>query len=171
MEMVLIVAWLHNISDHKHDHDGNLYEQCVQFLNQHRQPTRLVMNIIKRVSFSCEENEGERDWSQMIGGKGIKIRDIVSDAIKIQSIGDIGVRRCVQYILEKNPYMNIEDLKELILKYANEKLLRILPEFIRTEEGKKMAQPLHNEMIDILDNLEEYLLERFSNEMCSYHNA
>lgn len=46
-----------------------------------------------------------------------------------------------------------------IRKHADEKLLRLYPEFIMTKNGKKLAEPLHREMQVILVNLDTWLEE------------
>jgi hypothetical protein len=41
----------------------------------------------------------------------------------------------------------------MVVDHANEKLLKLKDHFIRTETGKLMALPLHNELLDEINKL------------------
>lgn len=160
-DLVVITAFLHDVIDHKYDFDGNLRERTINFLNsiipEHSQ---LILNIIDRLSYS-KENEAiqlgqKNDWKEVLGEMGCLIRDVVSDADKIEALGKIGLERCIEY--SKHAYfqkhgIEIDDrtLKENVRIHADEKLLRLKDEFIRTEAGKRLAEPLHQEFVQELE--------------------
>jgi HD superfamily phosphodiesterase len=162
--LTTICAWLHDVPDHKYDPDGKLKELCCAFLADELsldQPTiGLVMGIIDRVSFSKENKAtlaGNPPDFDEIFGKHAVIRHIVSDADKDQAIGEIGIVRCAQYTMERNPGIDRATLKEDIVIHFHEKLGRLYMEFIRTAPGKELARPNHERMVEIIDDLDTFL--------------
>ena len=163
--MLLAASFLHDVNDYKYDPDKLLTKQMYDFLMHYfdENDTKLIMNIIDRVSYSKENNaivlKQKLDWQEVLGDVGCFIRDIVSDADKLEAIGKIGIQRCIEYnthkYFEKNGNnISREQLVNDIITHANEKLLRLEDEFIRTKVGKQMAEPLHEEMITAIDNID-----------------
>lgn len=160
----LIVAWLHDVNDHKYDFDGQLKQKLKNFIDTRladikRSSTDLILNIIERISFSRENKQiiqgKPQDWDEVIGQYGKEIRHIVSDADKIEALGYIGLERCIE--CAKNFYkkkFNKEITHDILVKnvsdHANEKLLLIKDHFIRTKHGKHMAEKAHDEFVDCL---------------------
>lgn len=170
--LVLVCAWLHDVPDHKYDKDGNLETACRHFLKTELSYdddfVNLIMNIISRVSFSKENKDliagKESDWVEVLGPIGCLVRDIVSDADKTEAIGEIGIKRCALYSAEKyaekhNTEIGRTALKKNIIDHSDEKLFRLYTEFIRTDAGKILAKPHFDRMLDILNNLDEFLDE------------
>ena len=117
------------------------------------------MKIIDLISYSKEQKtieSGNRiNFVLELGWVNTVVRNIVSDADKLEALGKIGLVRCIEYTkekyFEKNKTTILNDeLKELVLKHANEKLLRLKDEFITTETGKMMAGPLHDQLLNYL---------------------
>lgn len=162
-DMVIICAWLHDVADRKYDKDGILKNKLKTFLDTHFDNyATLIMKIIDRVSFSNQINQiklnGKTDWLIELGDFGVLIRNIVSDADKLEAIGKIGVERVVKYTNEKYFLENGTDmphdlLVRDILAHSQEKLLRLKDEFIMTKPGKKAAIPLHIEFVEGLELL------------------
>jgi HD superfamily phosphodiesterase len=164
LRIIITVAWLHDVADHKYDNDGTLEHTVKSGINNFfykKEDQDLVWNIINRISFSKEnkarlENK-TLDWDDVLGIEGKFIRNIVSDVDKLEAIGQIGIDRCIMYSKEKylekygHNISNNELIKEVKI-HADEKLLRLKDEFIHTEPGKKMAEPLHQEMVDFLNS-------------------
>ena len=159
LKMVTIVSWLHDVFDHKYDFDGKLKNRVNEFLESHYKPKdiKLILDIIERISFSKENkvriNNQQLDWIEVLGEKGVLIRNIVSDADKLEAIGKEGINRCIMYTKECNENISDDELINNVKKHADEKLLRLKDEFIRTEAGKQLAQPLHEEMKNMLENM------------------
>lgn len=160
----IIVSWLHDVADHKYDVDGRLYQNLLKFLKDESvtDSPELIMNIIDRISYSKEAKairmNQPLDWDKVLGPHGIIVRNIVSDADKLEAIGRIGVERCIEYTREHhkekfNVDIPHDELVKNVIDHANEKLLRLKDHFIRTNEGKRMAEPLHNEMVVLLKEL------------------
>ena len=158
VNLVTYSAWLHDVADHKYDHDGKLKLQVIEFLkNELEDDVQLVVDIIDRISFSkeneCRLSGRELDWNVVLGDIGCQARDIVSDADKLEAIGKIGVDRCVQYIYHKNPNVTRDELKKLVEEHAEEKLYLLSQQFIRTNAGQELAKPLHDEMVELISQL------------------
>lgn len=172
--IAIACAWLHDVCDHKYDPDMVLDDQVRSFIDSlfgDSNLTTLIVGIMYHVSFSKEDRHykkgGTSDtldamWTQELvydGKAYVHIRNIVSDADKLEAIGRIGVIRCIQYSIEKNypDYHTMDqDQKDdvipkvigLLVKHCDEKLYRLKSGFIRTQKGYDMAVPLHNEMVD-----------------------
>ena len=166
-KLVVVTAWLHDVADHKYDKDGLLKIKVSKFVhklykNDHK-TTRLVLNIIDRIPFSRENVAKQKnipsDWNTVLGKTGVIVRNIVSDADKLEAIGEEGVNRCITYTIEKYKEktgsigMDYDLLVKEVKEHADEKLLKLRDEFIRTKPGKKMANKLHSEMVEVLDAL------------------
>ena len=166
-ERVFVVAMLHDVPDHKYDKDGKLKQLCCDFLLEtgySTQETEDIMNIVAHISYSREvklrgELGGPVDWEVVLGSSfSAHVRQIVSDADKIQAIGKIGIARCAHYVAERaEQKVEESDLIDAVVAHADEKLLRLYPEFIKTSAGRELAKPLHEEMEEILRDLPSFL--------------
>lgn len=159
--LVITTAWLHDVNDHKYKSKNDLTDQINEFLRQYynESDTQLILNIIDRISFSKENKaklqNQELDWQEVLGVTGCFVRDIVSDADKLEALGKIGIERCIGYTkhlyFEKNnKEISQEEVEAEVIKHCNEKLLLLKDHFIRTDAGKEMATPLHNETVEFL---------------------
>lgn len=155
LRIVMLTAWLHDVADHKYDRDGLLKREVDYFLRIHvPEDAALISAIIDRVSYSKEVHAREQgclDWQEVLGDEGILLRTIVSDADKLEALGKQGLDRCVLYARHVH---GAETAPELLAQYvrehAQEKLLRLKDHFIRTEPGKRLAEPLHQELLAVL---------------------
>ena len=163
---IMVVAWLHDINDHKYS-NAELEKELDNLLEEvypnKKQKQSHILNIIERISYSKEnktlQNNEKLDWLDVLGSKGILIRNIVSDADKLEAIGKVGFERCVEYTKHSykekhNCEIPFEDLVKEVKNHADEKLLRLKDDFIRTTPGKKMAEPLHDELLEELSKME-----------------
>ena len=171
--LVVIVAWLHDVADHKYDTDGTLQMRLERVLSEvcrSAEEAALVCNIIDRISFSKEQKvraqspDGCVDWLALLGTPvAVSVRHIVSDADKMEAIGEEGVTRCLEY--SQHDYSRRNGGAEIpsalamqhVLEHADEKLLRLKDEFMYTQTGKALAQPLHDQMVGALAKLEQQL--------------
>lgn len=163
-DLVIIVSWLHDVNDYKYDHDGTLTDKIRTFLQSFNSPERtdFILDIIERISFSKEikmmKECGSLDWLEVLGNDGLLVRDIVSDADKLEAIGEIGFDRCLQYGREKyfNKYkkeIQYDELVKQVFAHCDEKLLLLKDHYIKTEPGKKLAIPRHNKFVELLKTL------------------
>jgi uncharacterized protein len=164
VSLLLAISWLHDVADRKYDNDGTLKEKLVGFIQSIFEDPALfdlIINTILRTSYSFElnmiKNTGTVDWFKVLGEDGTLLRDIVSDADKMEAIGAIGVLRCMTYnieLLKKSGIINptFEELIGPVKIHAEEKLLKLKDNYIRTIPGKELVAPLHNEMLELLSN-------------------
>ena len=140
----IICAWLHDVNDHKYNNENE--EVLNIFLDKYFSESKiLIIEIIKRISFSFEKKYGRQNWLNDIGVDGLIVRNIVSDADKIDAIN---IHRC--YLFEKmiiHPEVDTRDIWLRVIKHYNEKLLLLKDYYLHNKISKTIAQPLHEKMI------------------------
>lgn len=159
LDAVAPVAWLHDVRDHKYDHDGLLSKHLDEFLAVNFPETATqIGRCIDAISYSKEARAikagAALDYDAILGAFWSKVRNIVSDADKLEAIGHEGLERCREYTLSIKPHLTPAQLNAEVRKHAEEKLLLLKDHFIRTPHGKKMAEPLHQQMVDELAAME-----------------
>lgn len=154
----ITVAWLHDVADHKYDHDGTLEQKLDDFgaannIGNYEE----IKQVIKYISFSTENKAilagTPINFQAILGAYYSQIRDIVSDADKLQAIGKIGITRALMYTRDSNPTYTDAQVIVDVRKHADEKLLRIATEFMRTPTGRMLAQKEHKAMVNELQQL------------------
>ena len=80
------------------------------------------------------------------------IRDIVSDADKLDAIGYAGIERCRDFSKYRAPNASCDEIEENVVEHMHDKLLKLLDQYIRTDSAKMIGQPLQKEMLDYLEN-------------------
>ena len=78
------------------------------------------------------------------------LRNIVSDADKLEAIGEVGIERCFAYRKELGADKEFSEEKILqdVLQHCDEKLLRLVPEYFRTIGGKEIGKGPHQYMVN-----------------------
>jgi HD superfamily phosphodiesterase len=146
----ITAAWLHDIADHKYDHDGTLEQTLDEFGAANIWNYDEIKHVIKYVSFSTENKAilagTPLNFPAILGAYYSQIRNIVSDADKLEAIGKIGIQRAVEYTTEANPSFTPQQVIEDVYKHAHEKLLRLATEFIKTPLARSIAARRHREM-------------------------
>jgi len=159
--LLLTVSWLHDVADKKYDHDGSSAIHLQSFINSmFNDDADLILDTILRTSYSNEINmikeNGKLDWNEKLGEDGIILRNIVSDADKLEAIGIQGIYRCMTYnfeLLKKQSEVILpKELIENVKIHANVKLLKLSENYVRTLIAKEMAKLLHDEMVTILSD-------------------
>jgi len=146
----ITVAWLHDIADHKYDHDGTLEQRLDAFGTANISNYNEIKQVIKYVSFSTENKAiiagTPLNFPAILGVYYAHIRDIVSDADKLEAIGIVGIQRCIEYTTHTNPTYTHAQVISDVKKHADEKLLRLASQFIKTPAARTIAIIRHNEM-------------------------
>ena len=148
----MTAAWLHDIADHKYDKDGTLEQTLDAFGTKHISNYADIKKVIKYVSYSSENRAilagTPLDYDTLLTPYYALVRHIVSDADKLEAIGKIGITRALTYTRDANPTYTHEQVIADVRKHAQEKLLRLATEFIRTPTAQKIARQRHVEMVD-----------------------
>jgi uncharacterized protein len=146
----ITAAWLHDIADHKYDHDGTLEQRLDEFGTANIWNYEDIKHVIKYVSYSTENKAliagTPLDFTAILGAYYSQIRNIVSDADKLEAIGKIGISRAIMYTTEANPTYTQAQVIADVHKHAHEKLLRLATQFIRTPLARAIATRRHKEM-------------------------
>jgi HD superfamily phosphodiesterase len=146
----ITVAWLHDIADHKYDHDGTLEQRLDAFGTANISNYNEIKHVIKYVSYSTENKAilagTPLNFPAILGAYYSQIRDIVSDADKLEAIGIVGIQRCIEYTTHTNPTYTQAQVMSDVKKHADEKLLRLASQFIKTPTARTIAIIRHNEM-------------------------
>lgn len=149
--LILICAWLHDVNDHKYGNENE--EKLNIFLEQNFPEYKsLILDIIKRVSFSFEKKYGRDKWLEDLGEDGFVVRNIVSDADKIEAIN---INRCYLYEKMKNPTFDDKEIWIQVIKHYNEKLVLLKDHYLTTNTAKIIAKPLHTKMVATVAEIKE----------------
>jgi hypothetical protein len=146
----ITAAWLHDVADHKYDHDGTLEQRLDEFGTANIPNYTEIKQVIKYVSYSTEEKAiasgTPLNFKQILGDYYSNIRDIVSDADKLESIGVKGMERSLTYNTDTNPTFTHAQVVAEVRKIYNEKLVKLATQFIRTSTARAIAQKEHTKM-------------------------
>lgn len=160
IEMLIIYsAMLHDVADHKYDKNGKLREIVLGFLNDnYKDEAILIINIIDRISYNKEyrliTDNKELDWEKVLGYDGLLVRNIVSDADKLEALGKNGIHRCIIFtsICINNP----QKILMRSIKYSICHLSKYKNGYIRTIPGMNMINTYH---LDFIEELKRVILD------------
>jgi len=147
MRVIVVCALVHDVVDHKYSDENNDAEKRLKEVLEKeidvRNCSEFILDIIDNISYSKEMKDKypnfwgyTRFW--------YTVRDIVSDADKITALGFSGLKRCWTYQKHVSPQDTDEQILEKVVQHCHDKLLRLLPHFIRTDKGKALAQKRHD---------------------------
>ena len=169
--MVIAAAQLHDVLDHKYveqgDGSGGAAVALAKDLRAHfsQKDAALLIQSMDAVSFSKERNlrvatQAPVSFEHILGTTGALVRDIVSDADKLEALGEIGVVRCMEFITERRLAVTKsafhpngiaptpEEVVKALVAHGEEKLFIMLPHgYVRTEAGRQAAKPRHAAMM------------------------
>ena len=176
-ELILVISSLgHDIWDHKYYQDSDeldkikslfIYSMLICDL-----PTLVIMKSIKIIDSISLSNE----YRLRQAGKMLEldpeirfIRNIVSDADKLESLGLVCVERMIEYGIHDKIIDNTEHASHIKL-HCQTKLYRLLDDnYITTDIGRTLAQPLLQELKNIVDNddiLRETICRYMDTRLC-----
>ena len=151
----ITAAWLHDIADHKYDYDGTLEQRLDEFGTANIPNYTEIKQVIKYVSYSTEHKAilagTPLDFKQILGDYYSNIRDIVSDADKLESIGVKGMERSLTYNTDTNPTFTRTQVIAEVRNIYDEKLVKLATQFIRTPTALAIAQKEHKKMEEWLN--------------------
>jgi len=154
----ITAAWLHDVADHKYDYDGTLEQRLDAFGAANIPNYAEIKQVIKYVSYSTEHKAilagTPLDFKQILGDYYSNIRDIVSDADKLESIGVKGMERSLIYNTDTNPTFTRTQVIAEVRKIYDEKLVKLATQFIKTPTARDIAQKEHRKMEDWLNAID-----------------
>jgi uncharacterized protein len=145
-ELLNFASMLHDVCDHKYPQSISkdaLYSFIFDNMTC-KTKSEQTIKIINNISYS-KEAKGLRE--QFDHPYNIYL-DIISDADRLEALGKIGIERCIEFTKTYNGR-----IPEDVIQHCHDKLLRLLPDgFIKTEYGKELAKPLHQEILDYVNS-------------------
>ena len=156
-------ALFHDLWDHKYIHSSsnkymdikNNFRDRLKEENFSEHDIKDIEIIIDNVSLSREIEYRKND--KVLNLKHLQLmRDIVSDADKLEMLGNNGISRIIKFQEYKRPDTKPEELNFIIKKVYVEKISKLLKEnYIKTKPAKDMAEPLMLEMNEYIKNIKD----------------
>ena len=154
-------ALFHDLWDHKYIEPKSIEYKTTKDTFREKLNKRLFSDqerkdieiIIDNISLSREIEL--RSNNEFLDLKHLQLmRDIVSDADKLEMLGISGIERIIEFQMHKCPNTKSHELKSIIKKVYNTKISKLLDEnYIKTEPGRHMARPLMQEMKNYVDRI------------------
>lgn len=140
-KILMYACLLHDVCDHKYEHSISK-EDRNKFIEEtlnNKEQSKCVIDVIENISYS-QEAKGLRKTLEY---PNCVYQDIVSDADKLEALGQVGLDRCIAFTLAKGG-----KVPDDVIEHCHEKLLKLKDNFIRTNRGKELAEPLHNIILE-----------------------
>nr|CCC94157.1 conserved hypothetical protein [Trypanosoma congolense IL3000] len=185
LSRIIFTAMIHDVADHKYDSEGTLKRRLETFVQDEpsealgtRESRIYVLQTIEAISFSAEKRCGRRWFASTLPDDWLRVRDIVSDADKLEAIGHAGLIRCLQYTVhslstrkgdeidkehherwkaEGRPHWSAaaeRQCLDAVRKHFEEKLTLLSTHYIVTRPGHFLSQRRHAEMCETLSEWE-----------------
>ena len=147
-KVIAISAYLHDVLDHKYDSTQATADKMEAHIKTvcSEEEAKWVYFIMEHVSYSAQK-KGKFKIGEIPEDMRL-LRNIVSDADKLEAIGMDGVHRCLDFTKEKNPHYSQEECRKHAAIHCDEKLLLLCGDFIYTAPGKRRAEPLHQDVVE-----------------------
>lgn len=146
-EIIMYAAMLHDVCDHKYPNSIKLNDLNHFIYDKlEHDKAKIVIEIIDNISYSKEEAGNRKDVHH-------PYLNIISDADKLEAIGLVGINRCYAFNKAKYPHLDDIGIKKGVISHCTGKLLKLKDQYIRTNAGKTMAIPLHEEIVEWMANL------------------
>ena len=154
-------ALFHDLWDHKYLNPSSMeykitkdkFKYELKMLLFSEQEIKDIEIIINNISLSREMKLRSND--KLLSLHHLQLmRDIVSDADKLEMLGISGIERIIEFQMYKYPNTKSHELKSIVKKVYNTKISKLLDEnYIKTEPGRDMARPLMNEMKNFIEKI------------------
>ncbi|KAJ3443840.1 putative superfamily hydrolase [Anaeramoeba flamelloides] len=143
-----ISSLVHDLIDHKYGSVEQQTKKLEEFLNQRitKPEIEAIMTLINNISYSKQIKE--KVPTNL--GKLELARCILRDADRLDALGAMGVGRVFIYSTTRNPLTALKEAR----KHFDDKLFK-LNNLIVTEPAKKIAQQLHDFMIQFCEQFDK----------------
>lgn len=134
--IVMYACFLHDVLDHKYTNKIT-EEELKRFITDEldAKSADIVIHIIKNISWSKRK-------SNVPLPTGDIMRKIVQDADWLDALGEVGVKRCIDFTKARGG-----KVPEDVLKHMEEKLLVMIDHF-NFKSSRELAEPLHQYMVN-----------------------
>jgi hypothetical protein len=171
INIVTTAALGHDIWDHKYfdsdDEINKLKSEFIDVLLDHNYTIGNILSIITiidNISFSKEYKLRNEKKTIDLDDDILILRNIVSDADKLESVGEKGIKRMIDYRIHKDNTHILEDVQQ---HFKNKLSLLVKDNYIITPCAKNLAILRLREMENIInDNL---ILQDFINNYILYN--
>lgn len=153
-ELLSYMAMLHDVRDHKYP-ESISEEELKSFILEQIGDEKLekVMFVVDNLSWSKESSGRRKPAPHELAN----YLTAVSDADRLEAIGSVGLKRCYEFGRAKHPDYTHEQQVERVRVHCYEKLLRLYNEhFIVSECARKIALPLHQEILRFVENPDSF---------------
>lgn len=142
--ILMYACLLHDVCDHKYNHSLSKEDRNAFIQNQLVNPveSQCVIDVIENISYS-QEAKGLR---KTLPFPDCMFQDIVSDADKLEALGQVGLDRCIAFT-----HATGGKVPDEVIQHCHEKLLKLKDNYIRTTRGKELAIPLHQVIVDYVN--------------------
>jgi HD superfamily phosphodiesterase len=147
-DILTFASQLHDVIDHKYP-DSITTQELVGFIESQLgiEKSKHVMDIINNVSYSKEVKGLRQTLSEPYATYLI----VVSDADKLEALGEEGIRRCETFTLSRGG-----SVPKDVVQHCHDKLLRLYNNhFIRTDYARLKAKPLHDYILEYVKKHEQ----------------
>ncbi len=141
--VIRAIAMFHDIYDHKYPNCAERKQSVIDFLSELFLPevVKEIIIAIDSISFSAEKRRGMNWYAPLLSKKMHALRNIVSDADKLEALGRDGFERCKSFIIERSDNiltLTEEDVLLKVKEHCEEKLFVMEPYF-RTDIGRSLC--------------------------------
>ena len=163
VKLITFSALLHDVIDHKYCNEqqkNNKLQELEIFLKTYaNDDSENILWIIDNISFSKEKKRG---YLTVHDCKLVtKVLRIVSDSDKLEALGVDGIQRMLDYMGKS---VGIDEAMVRIKLHTHEKLVLLKDNYIHTKLGRKLAEPLHNSMMEIINDDDKLFSMIFNNK-------
>ena len=159
-DIITLASKLHDVCDHKYPQSISK-QDLINFIKTivNDDKTNRIIKIIDNVSYS-KEVAGKRE---ILESPDDLYLTVISDADRLEAIGEIGIKRCEDFTRARSNflknsfdlYFTEHNVTENVVQHCHDKLLRLYNDhFIKTESARKLAEPLHQVIVDYVKRFE-----------------
>lgn len=143
-------AKFHELFDTKFSYEVSNFTRVISLFQNYIsvEHSLIMIEILKTITYKKEKEIGYDALTVNIQKEFILIRNIISDADKLESLN---INRAFQYSSYINTGFEYNKIKDEVIQHCHDKLLKLKDNYFRTDYGKILAIPLHNELLKFVN--------------------
>lgn len=158
-KFLTVIAMLHDVCDHKYGDASIPLSELVGFIRdvvytEDSEKAELAINIIDNTSYSKQAAGKTIDYETSLSKEQLLCLNVLRDADRIEAIGAVGIERCRQFTIDRNPDIadDANAVTMIVLQHCHDKLLRLYNDgFISTSAGRNLAREHHEYIVDYVE--------------------